>query len=144
MFTQETFVFDYALSGRSIALDAFEEATQVATLAYADLRLATLPYPNLGEALEKVHLLSTEWREEWAEPYLRSVGTGAALSNQIAVQASERLFLPAEKALDELKAALADRRQRTEAEISSAVPDLALVIVPFGVLMTLLLASIGA
>lgn len=144
MFTQETFVFDYALSGRSIALDAFEEATQVATLAYADLRLATLPYPNLGEALENVHLLSTKWREEWAEPYLRSVGTGAALSNQIAVQASERLFLPAEKALDELKAALADRRQRTEAEISSAVPDLALVIVPFGVLMTLLLASIGA
>jgi len=89
LFTQETFVFDYALSERDEALDEFEAATQDATLAYAELRAASLPYPSVVEAVEAVHLTSTAWCEEWAEPFLRSVGTGRAVSDGIAVQASE-------------------------------------------------------
>jgi diguanylate cyclase (GGDEF)-like protein len=144
LFTQETFVFDYALSEREVALDEFETATQDATLAYAVLRTATLPYPVVAQALEDVHLTSTAWREEWAEPYLRSVGTGRAISDGIAVQASEVLYLPAEEALENLDRTLGVLRQETAAQVSSAIPSLALLIVPFGAVMTILLALIGA
>jgi diguanylate cyclase (GGDEF)-like protein len=144
LFTQETFVFDFALSERDEALEEFDAATQDATLAYADLRAAAGPYPDIRESADRVHDTASLWREEWAEPYLRSVGSGGTVSDAIAVQASEELFLPAEEALVELDTALGVLRARTAEEVGAAIPDLAMLIVPFGAAMTLLLALIGA
>jgi diguanylate cyclase (GGDEF)-like protein len=141
--TQETYVFDYALSGREEALDEFEAATQVATLAYADLRAVTVRYPTIREAVEAVHVTSSAWREAWAEPFLRSVGTGRAVSDGIAVQASETLYGPAEEALGSLDRSLEAMRQETAAQVGSAIPTLAFMIVPFGAVMTTILAAIG-
>ena len=144
LFTQETFVFDFALSQRDEALEEFETATQDATLAYADLRAATRPYPALAAAVDLVHETGAAWRDDWAEPFLRSVGRPGALTGQDAVEASEVLFLPAEASLETLKAELGVLRGQTAAEVEAAVPGLAMIIVPFGALMTFLLALIGA
>jgi len=141
--TQELLTFDYALSGRPEALEGFDEATEEALQAYAELKEAAKPYPAVLAATEAVHAAAAEWREEWAEPFMRSVGTVEPTTGQATVDASEALYLPAEEALVALDAALAEQRQRTSAQIAAAIPDLAFVIVPFGAVVTMILLLMG-
>ena len=143
LLTQETYAFDHALSGRDEALEEFEEATEVAILAYADLRVSAAPYPELAAAVEVVHETSTAWREEWAEPFLRSNAGPDRVSGEEAVNGSEVLFLPAEEAIDALRAELDVLRQATAAAIAAATTDLIRTVVPFAILVTLLLGLVG-
>lgn len=143
LFTQESFVLDYALSGRDEVLDEFEAATQTAVLAYADLRARATAHPQVATALEAVHATSNTWREEWAEPFLRSFDQDGA-SDPDAVEAGETLFSPVEQSLVALDEALTSVRRSTAEQVNGAIPELAVVVVPFGIGITILLAIIGA
>ena len=141
--TQETFVFDYALSGRQEALEEFDGATEDALQAYIELKAAAQPYPGVLAAAEVVHVAADAWREEWAEPFIRSVATTGPPDGAATVEASEVLYLPAEEALAGLDGALTEHRQLTAAHIAAAIPDLAYIIVPFGAAVTMILLLIG-
>jgi diguanylate cyclase (GGDEF)-like protein len=142
--TQEAFVFDYALSHRRTALDEYDAATAAASDAYANLRVEAAAYPDLVGAAEAAHVASTAWREQWAEPFVRSVSTmQPAGFGASAVAESETLFLPAEKALDALDSLLVVERAATAAQIRAAAPGLAAIIVPLGIATTVLLALLG-
>jgi diguanylate cyclase (GGDEF)-like protein len=143
VFTQETFIFDYALSGREAALQEFQAATEAAFLAHADLREAAAPYPNIMLEIDAANDAAIRWRVNWAEPYLRTVGTDAVTSGASTVAGSEVLFGPLEQRIEELEAALAARRDLNAADIQSAIPNLALIVVPFGALMVFLLVFLG-
>lgn len=143
LFTQETFVFDYALSEREEAIEEFDTATEAALLAYADLRLATRSYPDLAAAVEAVHEKGTVWREEWAEPFLRSVGEPGSITGEAAVDASEALFLPAEAALVILETQMKLQRDITAAQAGAAIPGLAAIVLPFGAVVVILLLLVG-
>jgi diguanylate cyclase (GGDEF)-like protein len=140
---QETFAFDYALSSREEAVEDFDAATEDALQAYFALKAAAGPFPSVLAATEAVHVAATAWREEWAEPFMRSVETGGPTTGEATVEASDALYLPAVEALNDLDVALTEQRQRTAAQIDAAVPDLAFIIVPFGAIVTLLLLLIG-
>jgi diguanylate cyclase (GGDEF)-like protein len=144
LFTQETFVFDYALSARLEALDEFDAATENELQAYVDLKKASALHPELLAANEAAHAGALTWRREWALPFIRSVGTPGVQSGEAAVKSSEVLFLPAEDALIELDVALGSLRRQTASQVAAAIPNLALVIVPFGAIVTLVLLLIGA
>lgn len=143
LFTQETFVFDYALSIRSEAIEKFDAATQDALLAYADLRVLAADFPDVLSAVEAVNEASHVWREEWAEPYIRAVDGTASPRGAEAVEASEVLFIPAERRLAELSSTLAALREHDGREAARAVPDLAAVVIPFGIAMAVLIALVG-
>lgn len=141
--SQEILVFDYALSGREEALEEFEAATQRAILAYAEMRERSAALPRVASAVEAVHATSTTWREEWAEPFLRSADT-STMPGASAVEASEARYQAAEESLLALDAALGELRQRTAEQIGEAIPGLGIVIVPAGIGLTILLAMMGA
>lgn len=144
LFTQESFVLDYALTGRDDALEEFEAATAVSFRAYADLRSLVAPYPALSLALEETNAAATAWREQWAEPFLRSVRDHDAVTGVAIVAGSEELFLPLEEKLQALEATLSARRDENAREIQAAIPTMAAIVVPFGAIMALLLAFVGS
>ncbi len=144
LFTQETFVFDYALSARQVAVEEFDAATEDELQAYVDLKQAGAPYPGLLAANEAVHATAVAWRQDWAAPFMRTVGTPDAPTGEAAVEASEVLFLPAEQALVDLDIALGALREETATQVAATIPRLAMIIVPFGAIVTLILLLIGA
>lgn len=144
LFTQEAFIFDFALSERIGAVQKFDAATQDALLAYGDLRAVAVDFPELRDAVEAVHETSDRWRKRWAEPFIRSVEDSGRPQGAAAVVASDVLFRPAEASLEELKNVLAAIRLRSAAEASQAVPSLAAIVAPLGAGVTVLLALLGA
>jgi diguanylate cyclase (GGDEF)-like protein len=143
LFSQESFVFDYALSGRIDAVEEFEAASVTEADAYADLRAMAADLPPILSSVSAAHDAAAAWREEWAEPFLRS-GAGAGIAGgRAAVSDSETLFRPAEASLAELFDALAVQRSATAAEINSAIPNLAAAIIPVGLATTVLLGLVG-
>lgn len=143
LFTQEAFVFDFALSERAGATQEFDKATQDAFLAYAELRALTADLPELRDAVEAARETSERWREDWAEPFVRSVEEAGRPEGAAAVVASEVLFRPAETRLATLKDLLATLRRQSEEQASQAVPQLAAVVAPLGIGVTVLLAILG-
>jgi diguanylate cyclase (GGDEF)-like protein len=143
LFTQETVVFDFALSRRPEAIEEFDAMTNTAIDAHSSLRSLAQDYPTLLAAAELAYQNSNDWREEWAEPFLRGVAGGAALSGSAAVTSSEAFFLPAEAALNELKAELDRERARAAVMADEAIPTLAAVVAPIGIATTVLLAILG-
>ena len=97
-FTQETFVFDYALSDRQEALDEFDAATA----GRLPWRMPTLagcrPYPGVAGSREAVHVPRSpgarSGRSRSSARSARADGRDGAET----VEASEVLFLPAEEA----------------------------------------------
>lgn len=143
LLAQETYVFDFALSGRSQAIAEFHASTQASSLAYADLRGLAVEFPQLSGPVEAVNMASSSWREQWAEPFIRSVQRDGLTRGTQAVSTSEILFAPAERRMSELSSTLADLRSQSAAEAARAVPDLAAVVVPFSIALAILLALVG-
>lgn len=143
LFTQETFVFDYALSGRVEAVDEFDDATAAEAEAHSKLRALSADLPLILASSVAAHDAAVAWREEFAEPFLRSGTTGGAGAGREVVTASETLFLPAEARLAALADELDAHRASAYAQIDAAIPRLASIIVPVGLLMTMLLATLG-
>ena len=141
---QETYVFDFALSGRSQAVEQFDTATQDAFLAYADLRALAVDFPELAAPVEAVNESAQAWREEWAEPFIRSAQQVGVMQRAQAVGTSEILFAPAERRLTDLADTLAALRRQSADDAARTVPDLAAVVIPFGIALTVLLTLVGA
>ena len=143
LFTQETFVFDYALSGRAEAIAEFDDATAAEAEAHSNLRSLAAALPVILASAAAAHDAAAAWREEWALPFIRAGAAERAGAGGEAVAASEVLFVPAEKGLEALAEARNAQRAATYAQIDSAIPRLAMIIVPLGLLMTVLLAALG-
>jgi diguanylate cyclase (GGDEF)-like protein len=141
--TQETLVFDFALSRRPEALEAFDAATNTSVEAYSSLQALARDEPTLLAAAQLAYQTGHEWREEWAEPFLRAVEGGSALSGTTTVASSGELFRPAETALEALKDELDRQRANAATIVEAAIPTLATVIISIGIATTILLAMLG-
>jgi len=144
LLSQETYVFDFALSGRSQAIEQFHAATQAASLAYADLRGLAVDFPELSGPVEAVNSASRDWREDWAEPFIRSAQRDGVARGAQAVSTSEILFAPAERRMTDLTNTLAELRRQSAEDAARTVPDLAAVVIPFAITLAILLALVGA
>jgi diguanylate cyclase (GGDEF)-like protein len=143
LLTQETFVFDFALSGRSEAIDEFNAADRADAEAYGDLRVLAAGLPDIQAAAATAREAAFRWRQGWAEPFMRSDPAAREVGEARSVAESEVLFRPAEVALTALLDRIAVQRAVTAAEIDAAIPRLASTIVPIGVVLTILLTLLG-
>ncbi|MBA2721102.1 MAG: diguanylate cyclase [Chloroflexi bacterium] len=143
LFTQETFAFDYALSGRNEAIEEFDAASASEAIAFADLRALAVNSSDILASATAAHDASIAWREEWAEPFLRADDAARMAGAAGAADESQILFQPAEDALASLLGALDVERGSAAAEVDASIPRLAMVILPVGLVLTILLALLG-
>lgn len=141
--TQEAFVLDYAMAGRTETLKQYEDASAAAAEAYGNFQTDAKAYPDLLAAVDAAWTAATAWRDNWAQPFLRTASATQIRPGIAAVTASEVLYLPAAAALNKLGAQVAQHRAITISQVRDAISGLATVIVPLGTTATVLLALLG-
>ena len=144
IFRQEEFVLEFALSGSKSVLTQFEDAGGREFEAYIELSRLVPNDSEFISAIAKVRTLATVWRQTWAEPFLRSGHVTLGAEAEAAMAQGESLFGPIEAALGDLNALALARRDAAEAELSSTVGRLALILIPLGLASTVLLGLVGA
>jgi diguanylate cyclase (GGDEF)-like protein len=141
---QETFALDFALSRSERASEEFDEAVASELDSYIELSRIAPDDHSLITAATKVRDLATTWRETWAEPFLREPNIRTQADAEAAIEESERLYAPLEEALGDLDSLTLERRDATEAELSSTVTSLERILIPLGIVSTVLLGMLGA
>jgi GAF domain-containing protein/CHASE3 domain sensor protein len=139
----ETFAFDLALTGRDQALEELDVAQDTEHEAYAELERLGADDPELLAAVAKIRDLAAKWRTRWLDPFVETVKAGDPAIGAEVVDTSEALYLPIEKALDDLETLTAARHDSARAEIAATAPRVALLLLPVGLIAVFVFALNG-
>jgi diguanylate cyclase (GGDEF)-like protein len=126
------------------AMEAFEEAVERELVVYLALARIAANDDEIQEATNDVRQAATEWREEWAEPFLRRDSTDHDRSEvALAVVESNALFAPVNEAFNALSASSRRLREGSASLFSDMITTLEGIFVPAVLGITLVVGVVG-
>ena len=140
---QEAHVLAYLLAPADTVLEEFEEAVDAELAAYIQLGQIAPDDTAIQTAALNVRRLATEWRETWAEPYLRSGASEITESGGTALRTSQELFSPVRDGIADLRAITQVRREASSTALATFVGNMEAVFVPAMLVIGILVMAAG-
>ena len=123
---ERAIAFGFASGEGDAATEQFELASELEIDAYIALTRAAANDELILGAMSEVREQATEWRENWAEPFLRSDSIPTAST----IAEGDRLYEPVESALTALATVTDAYRQTAARDLAAVVDNMNAVMVP--------------